>query len=746
VLEELRKGGTNAEIAIRLGVSPDAVKFHISNMLAKLGLDDRHQLAAWRPQRDRRHLLGTLALPGSIASMGRPLLWTGAALGGVGLVVAVILLVAGSEEDPDGSPATTPVSTPAGPPVTFGDGTHRVGEDIPPGRYRALSPTEDCEWQRLHLPDREADDPSEDEVVGEGGFMLALADIALADIAADDSVFVTHSCGTWSSDLSPRTAPGQPPGDGIYLVGSEVSPGRYRTSPVAESCGWIRLSGFTGEVIGDGDIGFPRDAAYFGGASEGTAIVDIESGDAGFLSTGCGEWTMDLSPRVLPGQAFGGGAFLVGSEIAPGRYRATLSEGCSWVRLSDFGGSPSPVLFALGVSVTVGTIDAGEGQNIVDIAPSDVGFLSTGCGTWSPVEQGALAPADSFGEGTFIVGSEILPGRYRAEFQEQCSWERLGGLGGVVENRLAMGGGGQWDDGYSGPPETAPLTIVEVASTDAAFSTRGCGTWSTDIAPVATQKFEDGTWLVGPELAPGRYQASEVSGCIWLRLGGFSGTEGHLLEAGDYGYGFEDRPPPEVEVLPTDVGFFSNGCGTWRLLNALGGSALGGPDAPPGRRPPVPPGPRSWVGDGVHHVGPYPTDLSFGLYRTTTSSPACAWEVRVGEAGFVNSGFAAAVVQIRSSDDEFTSIACGTWTTDLKQRVWPGEPFEDGAYFVGWEVTPGRYRASQPDTCSWVRLPSFRGFPVGEEPPPVQRGGTVEIADADAVFASQGCGIWTTAQ
>ena len=38
VLEELRKGGTNAELAVRLGVSPDAVKFHISNMLSKLDL------------------------------------------------------------------------------------------------------------------------------------------------------------------------------------------------------------------------------------------------------------------------------------------------------------------------------------------------------------------------------------------------------------------------------------------------------------------------------------------------------------------------------------------------------------------------------------------------------------------------------------------------------------------------------------------------------------------------------------
>ena len=46
VLEELRDGGTNAEIAVRLGISPDTVKYHVSNMLAKLGV---RTAANWRP-------------------------------------------------------------------------------------------------------------------------------------------------------------------------------------------------------------------------------------------------------------------------------------------------------------------------------------------------------------------------------------------------------------------------------------------------------------------------------------------------------------------------------------------------------------------------------------------------------------------------------------------------------------------------------------------------------------------------
>ena len=119
VLEELRKGGTNAEIAVRLGVSPDAVKYHISNMFGKLGLDSRHQLAAWRPGRGR--LLG-LAVPPAVAAMGRPVLWGGSALAAVAVIVVVAVLLipvlSDGEEDlvltpePTRTPTPTAIPTP----------------------------------------------------------------------------------------------------------------------------------------------------------------------------------------------------------------------------------------------------------------------------------------------------------------------------------------------------------------------------------------------------------------------------------------------------------------------------------------------------------------------------------------------------------------------------------------------------------------------------------------------------------
>ena len=116
VLAELRRGGTNAEIAVRLGVTLDAVKFHISNMLGKLQLENREQLAAWRPE-PRRRLFGLLAVPGTLEPIGRLLVWAGVAAAGaaaVAVVVVVLIVLSsldGSEQQLAFAPTATPTAT-----------------------------------------------------------------------------------------------------------------------------------------------------------------------------------------------------------------------------------------------------------------------------------------------------------------------------------------------------------------------------------------------------------------------------------------------------------------------------------------------------------------------------------------------------------------------------------------------------------------------------------------------------------
>lgn len=87
MLEELRRGGTNAEIAVRLGISPETVKTHIARMLSKLELADRRQLAAWREEdapRRRRWALAPFLL--------KPLVAMGV-VAGLAAVVAVVLIL-----------------------------------------------------------------------------------------------------------------------------------------------------------------------------------------------------------------------------------------------------------------------------------------------------------------------------------------------------------------------------------------------------------------------------------------------------------------------------------------------------------------------------------------------------------------------------------------------------------------------------------------------------------------------------
>jgi DNA-binding CsgD family transcriptional regulator len=52
VLELVREGLTNPEIAQRLGISPDGAKFHVSEIITKLGVTSRREAAEWDPQRD----------------------------------------------------------------------------------------------------------------------------------------------------------------------------------------------------------------------------------------------------------------------------------------------------------------------------------------------------------------------------------------------------------------------------------------------------------------------------------------------------------------------------------------------------------------------------------------------------------------------------------------------------------------------------------------------------------------------
>lgn len=91
VLALLREGRTNEEIAERLGVSHSTARFHVSEILGKLGVSSREEAARWRPeQRERRSwLLAPLGLLRRSSPLG-----AGAQVAGAGVLAIALAGVA----------------------------------------------------------------------------------------------------------------------------------------------------------------------------------------------------------------------------------------------------------------------------------------------------------------------------------------------------------------------------------------------------------------------------------------------------------------------------------------------------------------------------------------------------------------------------------------------------------------------------------------------------------------------------
>src|SRR5215203_1029292 len=155
-------------------------------------------------------------------------------------------------------------------------------------------------------------------------------------------------------------------GNGTHQVGTNIQPGTYRTREGSPNCYWERLKDFSGDInsiLANGNTGAP-------------AIVTIEPTDAGFNSEGCGTWTKDLSAITESKASFGAGAYIVGTDIEPGTYRNSGGTNCYYERLRGFNGGMNAI-------ITNGNT---SNPTIVTIAPTDAGFQSNSCGTWTKLE------------------------------------------------------------------------------------------------------------------------------------------------------------------------------------------------------------------------------------------------------------------------------------------------------------------------------------------------------------------------
>jgi hypothetical protein len=168
----------------------------------------------------------------------------------------------------------------------FNNGTHIVGRDIQAGTYRTRSASSGCYYARL------------------SGFSGSLDQIlsnentdspAVVTIESTDKGFNSARCATWTQDLSAITTSRVAFSDGIYIVGTDITPGTYR-SIGQTGCYFARLRGFSGAM----------DDVLANENSDGPAAVTIEKTDEGFMSHRCGSWTTaleqpNLTPRYLSG-------------------------------------------------------------------------------------------------------------------------------------------------------------------------------------------------------------------------------------------------------------------------------------------------------------------------------------------------------------------------------------------------------------------------------------------------------------
>ncbi|MFE4544837.1 hypothetical protein [Arthrobacter sp. NPDC056727] len=151
----------------------------------------------------------------------------------------------------------------------------------------------------------------------------------------------------------------------------------------------------------------------------------------------------------------------------------------------------------------------------------------------------------------------------------------------------------------------------------------------------------DGTYRVGTQIKPGLYKSTGGSFCYWARLSGFSGNVSDI-NANDIVSGVT-----YVQILPSDVGFESDGCGAWTTVPSTGARAT------------------SITRDGTYRVG---IDILPGTYYGFASGDFCYWETLSGFSGTfdeiydndIPSGWI--VVTIPSWAKGFSVHGCGTLT------------------------------------------------------------------------------------
>ena len=143
VLDLLARGHTNPQIAERLGISLDGAKWHVSEVITRLGVDTREEAADYWRRRERAAAAAVSDGAGDVA--GRPwgrVAFASLAVAAIGAGAALAILSLRGEENPAQADATPPATVATSPQSTA---------VTTPAVSPSASPTPRCH-RRRHRP------------------------------------------------------------------------------------------------------------------------------------------------------------------------------------------------------------------------------------------------------------------------------------------------------------------------------------------------------------------------------------------------------------------------------------------------------------------------------------------------------------------------------------------------------------------------------------------------------------------
>lgn len=258
-----------------------------------------------------------------------------------------------------------------------------------------------------------------------------------------------------------------PSGNGYWLVARDGGVFTFGDAPFFGSTGSVKLvrsivgmaptrdgAGYW-LVAGDGGIFTFGNATFFGslgatGSTEPIVGMVPTASSAGYWIVTTGH--LASSPTAQPAEVrlTDGTHHVDAVAVRPGDYRTQYAQpGCKWERLKN--------------DVVVAGATSSDRQ-VVTLKEGDT-FRTMGCAPWtSDIYPVTRTLYSDFGDGVWVVGTDVGMGPWTAAGGPDCHWARVSDFSGEVSAIRAAG------DGATNP-------LVNIDALDRGFVTSGCGVW-----------------------------------------------------------------------------------------------------------------------------------------------------------------------------------------------------------------------------------------------------------------------------